>query len=147
MIVMAQSNAASDKTTNRAAGRARRWSFRYSLRTLFGLLTAFCVSWGLTISVGIPDVSRYCLSKLEQDRSDSSTRLEFDPMYDRESSPRPIAPCWHYVGDGKSPLPFVVSVHVAAVRENGTGVGERDYFIWLFGIKINVWATSYWSGG
>ena len=146
MTCMAQPNTASDQATNHTPNGVRRWSLRFSLRNIFGLLTAFCVSWGLTISVGVPDVSRYCWVALERNRDGDSARMDFDSMYDRESSPRPSVP-WHYVGDGKAPFPFVVSIHVAAIDERGMGSGSRYYFVWVFGLKFSVWETTYWFGG
>jgi len=143
------------------SGRARRWTnsmaglrncFRlrqFSLRGLLIAITAFCVAWGLTISWGIPDVTDHVLIKVEQIVDEGSERALLDPMVHRDSGQvhRPKGH-WHYVGDARAPFPCIVSIHGAVSRKNGTGVGGRDYFFWMFGLKFRLpISETYWFGG
>jgi hypothetical protein len=125
----------------------RLW--RFTLRGLMIAVTTFCVAWGLTISWGIPDVTNHVLVQVEQIVDEGSERALLDPMVHRDLTQiRRPQTHWHFVGDARAPFPCIVSIHGAVRRRNGTGVGSREYFFWMLGLKFRLpISEAYWCGG
>ncbi len=123
----------------------RRTSSRRLLRWVaiaVVMLVFLLIGWSLTNRFGVPDVQEHVRDRLTIGLArDGLILLDQDP----EATKAPKRLPWCFAGNASSPLPFVVAIDAAYAVAPTAGQRSREYFLWLFGLKIHLRSRLVWT--